>query len=353
MSLRLAILRNESETDHLPWIAALEESDQALVWSVIDLTRNDWMEELQGDRFDYYLARPPGLTSRFKQLYDERIYIVSKVLEYPVYPSYEEIAIYENKRMLSYFLKANQIPHPDTNVFYYPEEARKYISTCRFPLVAKTNIGASGSGIKLIRTIDEGMLYVEQAFGEQGIKQRWGPNLKSGNYIRRAFHYLRKPGDISGKLDTYRTKKKELQRDFVIFQEHCPHEYEWRVVRIGDSFFAHKKMAMQDKASGSLIKEYENPPLSLLDFVKDITDRYRFYSQAIDIFETGKEKYLVNEMQCFFGQSDPYQMLVDGKPGRYVNPGKSWSFEEGDYNRNQCYNLRLEYVLEKLGRPPA
>jgi hypothetical protein len=122
------------------------------------------------------------------------------------------------------------------------------------------------------------------------------------------------------------------------------------VVRIGDSFFAHKKIAKQEKASGSLIKEYGDPPRSLLDFVKDITDRHQFFSQAIDIFETGQDTYLVNEMQCFFGQSDPYQMLVDDKPGRYVKRSGEWQFEEGDFNRNQCHNLRLSFVLEKLGR---
>ena len=330
-------------------MTAINESNLDLSYSVIDLTKNDWLDELTKEGFDFYLTRAPGLTSLFKQLYDERIYIVSKVLKYPVYPSYEEIKIYENKRMLSYFLQANHIPHPRTSIFYYTEEAEEYISRSGLPVVAKTNIGASGSGIKLITTINEGIKYIQEAFGHQGIKQRWGPNLKSGKYLKRGFHYLRKPGEISGKLEIYRTKKNELQRDFVLFQEFCPHEFEWRVVRIGDSFFAHKKITRQNKASGSLIKEYSNPPTSLLNFVKEITNKHHFYSQAIDIFETERDVYLVNEMQCFFGQSDPYQMLVDGKPGRYQKMGEEWQFEEGSFNNNQSYNLRLEYVIKKLG----
>ncbi len=350
MSFHLAILRNESEKDHLPWVDAMNEYSGELTWSVIDLTRMDWLDKLKQERFDFFLARPPGLTSLFKQLYDERIYIVSKVLGYPVFPTYEEIAIYENKRMLSYFLQANQISHPKTYVFYYLEEALGFISNASVPIVAKTNIGASGSGVKIISSVGEGIKYIHDAFGNHGIKQRWGPNLKTGNYLKRAFHYLKNPGHISGKLDVYRTKRSDLQKDFVLFQEYCPHKFEWRVVRIGDSFFAHKKVASQNKASGSLIKEYSNPPGSLLNFVKEITDKHQFHSQAIDLFEIENDVYLVNEMQCFFGQSDPYQMLINGKPGRYIKPNGDWLFEEGDYNRNQCYNLRLAYILEKLNQ---
>ncbi|NLJ42868.1 MAG: hypothetical protein GX431_04355, partial [Bacteroidales bacterium] len=119
--------------------------------------------------------------------------------------------------------------------------------------------------------------------------------------------------------------------------------------RIGDSFFAHKKLKKGEKASGALLKVYDNPPLALLDFVKEITDRHGFYSQAIDIFES-ERGYLVNEMQCIFGQSDPYQMLVDEKFGRYFFNENNWVFEKGDFAKNECYNLRLEFVLNKFNR---
>jgi hypothetical protein len=150
---------------------------------------------------------------------------------------------------------------------------------------------------------------------------------------------------IGNKLEIYRERRRDIQSNFVIFQEYIPHEFEWRVVRISDSFFAHKKLKSNEKASGSLLKEYVNPSLDLLDFVKKITDRYGFYSQAIDIFES-ERGYLINEMQCIFGQSDPYQMLVNGKPGRYCYINNKWVFEEGDFATNACFNLRLKHVLK-------
>ena len=107
-------------------------------------------------------------------------------------------------------------------------------------------------------------------------------------------------------------------------------------------------MKVKDKASGSLLKNYGNPPLGLLSFVREVTDRFNFRSQAVDLFETAPGEYLINEMQCIFGQSDPYQMLVDGKPGRYLWRENQWHFEPGDFNSNESYDLRVNFIIEIL-----
>ena len=88
-------------------------------------------------------------------------------------------------------------------------------------------------------------------------------------------------------------------------------------------------------------------PLELLDFVKEVTNKCGLTSIAIDVFEN-KGRFLINEIQCFFGQSDPYQMLVDGKPGRFVSDGSKWIFEEGMFNTNQCYDLRLNHAISLI-----
>jgi hypothetical protein len=38
-------------------------------------------------------------------------------------------------------------------------------------------------------------------------------------------------------------------------------------------------------------------------------------------------------------------MLVDGKPGRYIYTKGKWLFEPGDFAKNACFNLRLDYIL--------
>lgn len=340
-------MRNEQEDDHILWVKACEEYRNDIEYRVVNLTASDWLEEIQKEPFDILLAKPGGLTAPFKQLYDERIYILAYILGYKIFPSPLGIFIYENKRFLSFWLKANNIPYPATDVFYYRKEAFKYSEECEFPFVAKTNIGASGSGVRIIRNKIEAHKYIKDTFSGKGSPQRTGPNLDKGGILKRGFHYILHPSDILKKLDIYQTKTVNLQKGFVIFQEYIPHDFEWRTVRIGESFFAHKKLKTGEKSSGSLLKNYDNPPLDLLDFLKEITDRHGFYSQALDVFES-ERGYLVNEMQCIFGQSDPFQMLVDGQAGRYRFIGGRWVFESGDFARNGCYDLRVEFVLKKF-----
>lgn len=345
---KIVVLANENEEDHLLWIKALESYHIKLNYKIINLTSNYWLDELITYKPDYCLSRPPGITTVYKQLYDERLYIISEVLKLPVFPRYEECLIYENKRFLSFWLAANNLPYPVTNIFYDSNEAEEFISKAAYPIVAKVNIGASGSGVSILHTRKEAENYVEKTFHGKGAPKRWGPNIAKGGLLKRGFYYVKHPFEIQKKLITYNTRRLEKQNNFVFFQEYINHNFEWRVVRIGDSFFAHKKMKLGEKSSGSLKKGYENPPLSLLNFVKEITDKAGFFSQAVDIFEDSSRGYLINEMQCMFGQSDPYQMLVNGKPGRYRFYDNKWFFEEGDFAKNACFDLRLEYVFSKL-----
>jgi glutathione synthase/RimK-type ligase-like ATP-grasp enzyme len=349
MKLKAIILRNELEDDHVLWVKACEDNKKSIEYRIVNLTASNWLEEIRKEPFDILLAKPGGLTAPFKQLYDERVYILGKVLFYNIFPSPEEIFIYENKRFLSYWLKANNIPHPATFVFYNRNEAMEFAESCLYPLVAKANIGASGSGVIILHTKKEADDYIKHTFSAKGAPKRSGPNLDKGELLARGLHYIVHPNDIQKKLSIYRSIRCDIQADFVIFQEFIEHDFEWRVVRIGESFFAHKKLKIGEKASGSLIKVYENPPLLLLDFVKKITDKHQFYSQAIDVFES-KQDYLVNEMQCIFGQSDTHQMQVNETPGRYVHINDNWIFEGGSFCENACFNLRISFIIERFSK---
>jgi len=339
------ILQNEQATDGRRWEIACEKRKDTLDYTSIDITRHDWLEQINDFRPDIILTKPSGLSSFFKNLYDERLAILSRNLGYFCFPTLEEVLIYENKRYLSYWLKAHGLPHPKTYVFYSKKEAIHFLDTIRISLVAKTNIGASGSGITLLNTHKQAKKYLEEIFSGNGISRRSGPNLEKGGLIMRGASYIFHPGRIKHKFRRYKTTGEDKQKGFLILQEYIKHDYEWRVVRMGDSFFAHKKVKEGDKASGTLVKEYGPPPADLLTFVEKITSRFGFYSQAIDLFES-EGRYLINEMQCIFGQSDPYQMLIENKRGRYIFDNNQWIFEEGDFNTNESYDLRLEAALK-------
>jgi hypothetical protein len=349
MVYRVIILANENETDHFLWIKSCEKYRERIKYRIVQLTADNWLEEIKKEDFDIMLAKPGGFTNKFKQLYDERLSLLVNYSEFKVFPSLDEVLIYENKRFLSYWLQINRIPHPETFVFYSFTNALDFIKESEFPIVAKLNIGASGSGVKILKERLDGKKYISRIFGK-GIIPRTGPKLKKGKLAARIIRKLLRPDELRERISTYRSIISDPQIGFCIFQKYIPHEFEWRVVRIGKSFYAHKKVVIDEKASGSLMKEYSYPPSSLMSFVRDITDKFGFYSQAIDLFEIGKDEYLVNEMQCIFGQSDPYQMKINNMPGRYIFLNGEWIFEEGVFNTNECFDERMEYVISILDR---
>jgi len=347
MKKRVAIFRNEAADDHLPWVEACSRRQEEVEAEVIDIIASDWLERFRMKQYDLVLLRPPGRTENFKRLYDERAYIIHNYSGVPVYPSLNEVLIYENKRLLSDWLSINNIPHPHTRVFFDRKEALEYAgSGAGLPLVAKTNIGASGNGVRFLRNEQELHGYILDAFGK-GVGVRTGPKLHKGSLAGKLIRAITTRGFLKKRMGEYRASYDNPQRGFVIFQEFIPHEFEWRCVRIGDSFFAHKKLARNNKSSGTLLKGYDPVPVSLLNFIREITDRTGLSSVSVDLFERDGN-YLVNEIQCYFGQSDPYQMLVDSVPGRYRYIDEKWVFEAGDFAGNACYDLRLEHALSLL-----
>jgi len=342
---KLAILKNEDPVDHLKWIEACKKYNKNINYKVFDLTVETWLEDINIYSPDILLLKPSGKTSLYRALYQERLEILVNELNYKSFPYLQEVRIYENKRYFAYWAKAHNLPHPKTWVFYNQKEVLKVLSSIKFPLVGKMNIGASGKGVEFLHTKNQAKKYFKRAFGD-GLTSKTGPKLRDGKLIQRAWQKLTHPKELINRLKTYRDIAMDSQKGFVVLQEFIKHDYEWRVVRIGDSYFAHKKIVSKNKASGTLIKKYETPPAELLNFVRTLTNKFSFKSVAVDLFEPDQGQYLINEIQCIFGQSDPYQMIVNGNPGRYLFKNEQWEFEKGDFNSNASYDLRLKAAID-------
>lgn len=347
MKYKVCILSNDIPGDEKLWVKACNDFSDKIKYEIIDLLSNDWIEKIVNCKYDILLAKPGSRTSFSKKIYDERLYALQNYFNNLIYPTLDELLIHENKILLSYFLQSKHIPHPTTIISFKKVEALDLLNNLKFPIVSKTAIGASGSGVKIIKNEEEAKKLIGSAFSSSGQKRRWWPDFKKGNLLKRAIKIINNFDEAKEKLNKYHAVKNDIQRGYVLFQEFIPHNYEWRVVKIGDSYFAHKKIVKDDKASGSLLKGYDKPPISLLNFVKDICEKNNLLSQALDIFELPGEKYLVNELQTFFGQSDPHQMIIDGIPGRYIYKDE-WIFEPGDFNKNESYNLRIEHIISIL-----
>lgn len=346
MKYNFCILKNEDEDSHIEWEKACIKFKVS--YDIVELTSDNWFEQITGKDYDCFLLRPPGRLSVYKQMYDERIYIIGKVLGKRLYPSYEEVILHENKKMMAYWLKAIDLPHIETHIFYKRFEAYKYLNNLSFPIVAKTSIGSSGEGVVFLKDVNEATEYIRKAFST-GIGRVIGPGLRQKKYVRRGVKWLLNPKYAIKKLKGYSDSSKSIQKNFVIFQEFRPHKREIRIVKIGHSYFAYHKNMVNGLCSGTKDTEYFNPSLELLEFAKMVFDKGNFQCMSMDILDNDDGVYLINELQTIFGHIRDHLLEVDGKKGRYIFEDNKWIFEEGTFNENLTFNLRLENAIVLAG----
>lgn len=331
--MKLGILKSWDKLHHTHYVNACEAIK--VNYEVIDILAADWIEKIQTSGCDGFLCRPPCDFQERKSIYDEKIYFIHKFLKKPIYPSFDEQFIYENKRNMASFLEIMNFPHPKTNVFARKEDALLYIESCRYPIVFKSNIGAAASGVTIVKNKQHAKKIITSIFGRFRSIFTIGkiPFLKS-----KTLRGLQYPA--FGKI----------QKHYVIIQEYHKIKWEWRIIKIGNSYFGHQKLLKGEFASGSGIDAvgWVEPPKELLILVKDVCEKGQFYSMSVDIFETEKGEYLINELQTHFGAYDRPQMYIDGIPGRYLLQNEMYVFEEGHFNKYFNNILRVEHFIEIL-----
>ena len=340
--MKVAILRDDNSESSKKWEMACQKRE--IDFLTIDMLRDDWLDLIYSFSPSFCVSRPPGDSLYHKKIFDEKIFYLEKYTQYPVYPGFLETYIYENKASLAWFLKTNSIPHPATFVSSSYDESLQFVKQASYPIVAKTLIGAAGLGVKIIESSSDARAYVNKAF-TTGIKRSFGPNRKTGSPKTWLVKAIKSPNHFFKKIKEYSARSKDVQKCVVIFQEYIPHDYEWRCVRIGEFFFAYKKLKIGDQASGSSMFEYGPPPMDLLDFTKDLCLKHDFHFMAVDLFHNDKGIY-VNELQTIFGHKNPYICKVDDKPGGYIFQDNEWIFEPGNFNTNESYDLRLKVALD-------
>lgn len=328
--MKLGILKSFKEIDRNVnyYIKSCEELN--IDYVILNLLSLNWIEEIKNANIDGILVRIKGDIQEQKAMYDERLFIINSELGIPIYPSRKELFLYENKRMCNYWMQINNIKHTPTFIFYTKNEAVNFINNVSFPLVFKTNSGASSSGVRIIKTKIQAKIIIHKIFGV--LDQR----LSIGNTL-----WSYKKGIPFPNFGTN-------QKHYIFIQKFIPHKWEWRVSKIGDSFFGVKKRKKGNFASGSGMPSWVEPPRELFELAKHICEIGAFDSMAIDILEAEDGSFYVNELQSLYGSTSPFQLKVNDIPGKYKFINDEWVFEEGEFNRYGSCLLRVEDFVSKI-----
>ncbi len=306
----------EFDDNHLPYIAACE--DYGVSYKTLNISAFDWIQVVQDSECDAFLVWPSFKVSIWKRMFDERLKIMTDEMHKIIYPTYDEVWLNESKLRMSYWLKAHNIPHTKTWVFYSHEQALEFVKNTDLPLVVKHDMGSRSAGVKILHDRDELLQYVNHRFGK---------------------------GLICPGADS-----RDSEWGYALFQEFLPEVVEWRLIRIGESYFGHQKLTDGVFHSGSGKVGWHGPPQALLEFIRELTDNAGYTAINVDIFETPTGHFFVNEIQSHFAAYIESQMYIDGKPGRYLYDYSigEWRFEEGIFCRNSCCDLRVKTLLDQL-----
>jgi hypothetical protein len=303
--------------NHKYYIKACQEL--GISYQVVDISSTDWINTLNELKCDAYLLWPSVRLSIWRDMFLDRVKIMEVDMNKLVYPTWREVWVYESKLRMHYWLTANNLPQPQTWVFYGQDEALDFAKTCELPVVMKTNVGAAAKGVFILKNRHDVIKATNRVFKKS---------------IRLREHDPR-----------------DHQWGHILFQEYLPDVKEWRMVRIGDSYFGHPKIRAGDFHSGSGKFGWDVPEPRHLDFLRTITDNGKFTSMNVDMFETQQGQLLVNELQTVFSAVYSVdQLRVDGKPGRFIRDpqDQTWIFEEGDFARNACANARIDYLVNTI-----
>ncbi|KPA54188.1 hypothetical protein VT25_03895 [Photobacterium leiognathi subsp. mandapamensis] len=327
--MKLGILIGFNPDDEKNYIQAC--IDLNIDYELINFIDTDWLENIKKSDCDGFLARPPCVIQERKNVYDERLYFLNKIMKKEIYPSFDELYIYENKRNMYTWLELFNYPHAKTNIYFKKEQAIEFINNTNFPIITKSNIGASSAGVSILKNKKEAKKFVNSVFGYFNNNIVIGKSPVSYKY--------KLPIPLIG----------QSQRQYVLFQEWIDMHWEWRIIKIGNSFFGYRKLlGSNGLASGSNLDGWAEPPKELLDLVLSICTDGGFLSMSVDIFESKDGKYYVNELQSIFGSYNPSQMYIDDKPYRFIRSDGEYKLEEGLFCQNGCANLRVEHFVNIL-----
>jgi glutathione synthase/RimK-type ligase-like ATP-grasp enzyme len=288
-------------------------------YTIYDIKSTDLIEKLNKSECDGIIIYPTSANIIIRNAFHEVSQIIASETNLKIYPTLNELNIYESKRTLAYFLQINNIPHPATFVFYDSEKAKIFLETCKYPIIFKTHFGASASGVEILKNKRQAQRMVKQLF------------LK---------YYLRK----------LETERRNMDWGYMILQEYIEDVKEYRIIKVGDSWFGYQKWKNESQTflSGSGKQKFIKPSEELLEFCYNIAEKQHFTTMSFDIFENKQGKFLVNELQTWFGSYDPSEMYINNIPGRYRKIKDKWTFEPGFFNVYGSNLLRITHFISIL-----
>lgn len=235
----------------------------------------------------------PGAHPR---LYAQRLlYAVEQGLKKPVFPSLKSRWHFEDKIGQYYFLVAAGIPTPKTSIFWKREQAVRFCDAASYPFVLKLSAGYQGSNVRLVRTRDDALFYIDELFGHGVI----GLGYQRASRPRLLLRRLRSAVDLARGRNPYGpTIDVGLEHGYFFAQEFLAgNSFDVRVTIIGNRAFVFRRLNRPDdfRASGSGRIDWDPAQVdeTIIRFAYRTAARLDAQTVALDILRRGSELVVV------------------------------------------------------------
>ncbi len=293
------------------WLAAFQAACETLGLEsrIIPIQRSDWLR--QTSDLDAFVWRPHMCEpSTMSEIRTKMPLLESTGIR--CFPNSLMLWLYDDKIRETYFLRQHGYPMPQTFVSFDEQEARDFVRTARYPLVAKTHMGAAACGVTLVHSPGDAERLVRRVFVPQTVwdkalvKFYFEPMLSKGNFlVARRFRF------------------RDVCPRYVYFQEFIPADGDWRITTLGSdliSCFVRRNRPGDFRASGGGVFEEldeKDLPTEACDLALHISNRHGFTSMAYDFMQSSKG-WVIGEMSYTFALNPIYtQTLFSRVAGVY------------------------------------
>lgn len=233
------------------WAEGLERAGHIVRW--VDVYRADILEQVQGCQgFMWRWGHMNGMGQIARRL----LPVLERELGMVVYPDQSTCWHFDDKIAQAYLLKALKIPTPTTWVWFDLEAARQWTREATFPVVAKLAGGAGSSNVRLMRTRDEALAWIERMFATGISSVGDTPGMSTKDRLKASAKVL-----LGRNTVPY-----ELQKNYVLFQEFLDkNPFDTRITVIGKRAFGFRRFNRPNdfRASGSGLIDHDPQQVDL------------------------------------------------------------------------------------------
>lgn len=223
-------------------------------------------------------------------------YGVERGLGIPVFPSSHSAWFYEDKLAQCYFFESAQIPHAATWISWNRQDAAQFCANADYPFVLKLAGGHQSSNVRLVRSLDEALFYVDEMFSHGVVSLGYRPTSRPRMALRR----LRAAAEIMKGRSLYAPNdQSELHYGYFYAQEFLPdNHHEVSAIVIGNRVFACRRFIPPGDfrtrgSAGGIDCDPEPIGEDAIRLAYKVADQLSAQTVAVDILRRGSEPVIV------------------------------------------------------------